>query len=198
MPERVLYLQPARRLGRRSRPTSGDSATFVYNPADPTPTLGGRLLSPVGGYRDDTALARRADVLTFTSEPLPSDLYVVGTPEVELAHSCHNPHNDLFVRVSQVDAHGGSRNVSDGYLAAAPDSGTVKLELDAVRARLPGRVADPAARRGRVPSSVSCATSAPGNRPSAAPSSPTARHTVHLGADSRLVLPAGQRPPSAD
>lgn len=135
MPERVLYLQPGGALA--DAVPAPDTATFVYNPADPTPTVGGRLLSPVGGYRDDTSLARRADVLTFTGDPLPDDLYVVGTPVLELEHSCANPYNDLFVRISQVDEHGGSRNVSDGYLAAAPDSGTVRIELDALARTFP-------------------------------------------------------------
>ena len=73
MPEHVLYPQPAGRLADTAPDAVSDAetntATFVYNPADPTPTVGGRLLSPAGGYRDDTALARRADVLTFTGDP---------------------------------------------------------------------------------------------------------------------------------
>ena len=196
MPEQVLYLQPGRRLaGTPAAP--GGSATFVYNPADPTPTLGGRLLSPVGGYRDDTALGRRADVLTFTGDPLPRDLYMVGAPAVELAHSCANPHNDLFVRISQVDAQGGSRNVSDGYLAAAPPSGTVRVELDAVAhvftagCRIRVLVAG-----GSHPRFVR--NLGTGEPLSAATTFATARHTVGLGEESRLILPAGPRPPSTD
>src|SRR5690606_24090573 len=99
------------------------------------PTLGGRLLSPEAGYRRDDKLARRPDVLSFTGDRLPTDLYVVGSPVVELAHTCDNPHNDLFVRISEVDAKGRSRNVSDGYVGAAADSGSVRLELDPVAHR---------------------------------------------------------------
>ena len=41
----------------------GLTSSFTYHPADPTPTIGGRLLSAEGGYREDSALATRADVL---------------------------------------------------------------------------------------------------------------------------------------
>ena len=106
MPEQVRYLQPGGRLGDAVPPDTATASTFTYDPADPTPTIGGRLLSAEGGYRNDTKLAQRADVLTFTGDALAQDLYVVGSPVVELSHSCDNPHNDLFVRVSEVDARG--------------------------------------------------------------------------------------------
>ncbi len=62
--ERALYLQPGGRLGETAPTTSGLApASFRYHPADPTPTTGGPLLSPDGGYRDDSRLALRDDVL---------------------------------------------------------------------------------------------------------------------------------------
>lgn len=110
-------------------------ATFRYHPADPTPTTGGPLLSSNGGYRDDSRLATRADVLCFTGAPLTHDLCVHGNPVVELVHSSDNPYVDVFVRVSEVDAKGRSRNVSDGYrrLGDAPE--LVRVELDAIAHR---------------------------------------------------------------
>jgi len=201
MPEHVLYPQPAGRLADTAPDAASDAetttATFVYNPADPTPTVGGRLLSPAGGYRDDTALARRADVLTFTGDPLPADLCVVGTPVLELSHSCANPHNDLFARVSQVDQHGGSRNVSDGYRASAPDSGTVRIELDAIAHTFPAgsRIRVLVAGGSHPRFLRNLGTGEPAVN---ATGFATARHTVHLGDATRLILPAGDRPPSTD
>ena len=205
MPERVLYLKPGGRLGKTAPDATDvtdvtdvtDSATFVYNPADPTPTVGGRLLSPVGGYRDDTALARRADVLTFTGDPLPADLFVVGTPVLELSHSCANPNNDLFVRISQVDRHGRSRNISDGYLASAPASGVVRIELDPVARTFPAgtriRVKVAGGSHPRFVRNLGTGEPAITGTKMA-----TARHTVHFGESSRLILPAGEQPPSPD
>jgi uncharacterized protein len=201
MPEHVLYPQPAGRLADTAPDEAADAetttATFVYNPADPTPTVGGRLLSPAGGYRDDTALARRADVLTFTGDPLPADLYVVGTPVLELSHSCANPHNDLFVRVSQVDEHGGSRNVSDGYRASAPASGSVRIALDAIARTFPAgsRIRVLVAGGSHPRFLRNLGTGEPAVN---ATGVATARHTVHLGDATRLILPAGDRPPSTD
>lgn len=194
MPEYPLYLHPSGRLAK-APPESGDSATFVYNPADPTPTVGGRLLSPMGGYRDDTALARRADVLAFTGDPLPRDLYVVGTPVLELSHSCTNPNNDLFVRISQVAADGRSRNVSDGYLASVP-SGTVRIELDPIARAFPAgsriRVKVAGGSHPRFLRNLGTGESALSGTTVA-----TARHLVHLGERSRLILPANDEPPTS-
>jgi uncharacterized protein len=143
--EHVMYLQPGGGLAE-TPPSAGASrafsASFRYDPADPTPTIGGRLLSPEGGYRDDTRLTARRDVLSFTSDVLSDDLYVHGNPVAELVHASDNAHVDVFVRISEVfptkGAQGRSRNVSDGYrrLAdASPGGGTIRLELDAISRR---------------------------------------------------------------
>jgi putative CocE/NonD family hydrolase len=133
---RALYLQPGGGLAETS-PAAGSSASFRYDPAEPTPTIGGRLLSPDGGYRDDSALAVRRDVLSFTSDVLTEDLCVFGNPIAELAHSSDNPCVDVFVRISEVDAKGRSRNVSDAYrrLDGRLDEDSVRLELDAIAHR---------------------------------------------------------------
>jgi putative CocE/NonD family hydrolase len=137
--DRVLYLHPGDALGPGRPSAAAAPATFRYDPADPTPTVGGRLLSPDGGYRDDTGLARRADVLAFDGAPLDAPLEVIGVPVVELAHAGDNPHADLFVRLDEVDAKGRSRNVSEGFrrLDPAGAEGPVRLELDACAHRFP-------------------------------------------------------------
>jgi putative CocE/NonD family hydrolase len=137
--EQVLHPGPGGRLGDEPAPEDAAPAEFTYDPADPTPTVGGRLLAAgTSGYRDDTALARRADVLAFDTEPLSAPLEVVGVPVVELAHTSDNPHADLFVRISEVDPKGRSHNVSDGFVrldAGAAAEGSVRIELDAMAHR---------------------------------------------------------------
>lgn len=196
MPEVVRYLQPGGRLGDAVPPETAAPSTFTYNPANPTPTMGGRLLSPEAGYRKDTSLAQRADVLSFTGDRLPADKYVVGVPIVELSHSCDNPHNDLFVRVCEVDAKGRSRNVSDGYISAAPDSGQVRIELDPIahRFRAGSRIRVIVAGGSHPRFARNLGTGEPlGTGSNLAP----ATHMVHLGdGASRLVLPAGPQPPA--
>ncbi len=197
MPEHVLYLQPGGRLGATAPGPDTPAANFTYSPADPTPTVGGRLLSPDSGYRNDARLVERADVLTFTGEPLPTDLYVVGHPSVRLSHSCDNRYNDLFVRISEVDARGRSRNVSDGYLCGAPDSGGVHVELDAIAHLFPAgsrvRVLIAGGSHPRFPRNLGTGEPLTSGRRIA-----TATHTIHLGegGTSCIVLPAGPRPPT--
>ncbi|MBB3752220.1 hypothetical protein FHT44_004732 [Mycolicibacterium sp. BK634] len=199
--EGVLYLQPAGRLAAARPPADATPSTFRYDPADPTPTVGGRFLTQnKSGYRDDSALARRTDVLSFTSGPLDADLYVFGSPVVELAHDSDIGHVDLFVRISEVDARGRSRNVSDGYRRLnRPAPGPVRVELDAIAHRFP------AGTQIRV-------LIAGGSHPRYARNLGTgepvltgqrmvpALHTVRHGAGglSRLILPASAGLPSAD
>lgn len=131
-----FYLHPGGRLGTDApQPISSESA-FRFDPADPTPTVGGRLLTRDSGYRDDTELALREDVLSFTSAALQAPLCVCGHPVVELAYETDNPHFDVFVRLSEVDAQGRSRNVSDGFgrFSSMPE-GPIRLELDPVAHR---------------------------------------------------------------
>jgi putative CocE/NonD family hydrolase len=202
VPERVLYLQPGGGLGDTPPDPTTPPSTFTYNPADPTPTVGGRLLSPDGGYRNDTKLAQRADVLSFTSDPLPSDLYVVGTPVIDLSHTCDNPHKDLFVRISEVNDRGRSRNVSDGYrrlTSDSGDSGDFRIELDAVAHRFPAgsriRVLVAGGSHPRFARNLGTGEPMISGRRLA-----SATHRIHLGEGgrSRLVLPAGPRAPSTD
>ena len=200
--ERVLYLRPGGHLGETAPTdlTGLTPATFRYDPADPTPTTGGPLLFSNGGYRDDSRLALRADVLAFTSVTLTHDLHVYGNPVVELTHSSDHPHVDLFVRVSEVDARGRSRNVSDGYrrLVAATDgaTGTVSVELDAIahRFRAGSRIRVLIAGSWFPRYARHLGTEEPlltGEQ------SKPATHAVHYGR-SRLLLPVGPGDPSGD
>ena len=131
--ERLFHLQLDGQLGDH-RAASPASVSFTYDPAQPTPSVGGRLMFTHGGYQDDTPLTRRDDVWTFTGPPLDSPLEIAGTPLVQLAHSSDNPHADLFVRVSDVDPKGKARNVTEGFLRLDPTApgDLVHLELDAV------------------------------------------------------------------
>ncbi|WP_304118903.1 CocE/NonD family hydrolase [Mycolicibacterium bacteremicum] len=194
MPTRVLFPHADGSLA--DAPADGQT-TFTYRPTDPTPTVGGRLLSPDGGYRDDSVLAERADVLAFTGDPLPTDLYLVGTPVIELAHHSDNPHHDVFVRISEVDPAGRSHNVSDGYrrYATTPDTDAISIDLDAVAHRFAAgsriRVLVAGGSHPRYARNLGTgdpAVSGTAMRP--------ATHTLTLGERTRVLLPADIRPPS--
>jgi putative CocE/NonD family hydrolase len=134
--DEALYLQPGLTLAAQPPPPDADPSRFVYDPADPTPTIGGRILSSTAGYRRDCRLALRDDVLSFTGPPLGEDLEVAGMPYVELAHAADIPYGDVFVRLSEVDAKDRSHNVSDGFIRLGPTrSSPLRVDLDAVAHR---------------------------------------------------------------
>src|SRR5579859_819820 len=110
----------------------GPDAGFRYDPADPTPSVGGAILSLTAGVRDNRSVEQRRDVLTFSSEPLRVPVEVTGEVAAELQVSRDNPHADLFVRLCDVDPRGRSRNVCDGIIrltGADPLTGTVRVSL---------------------------------------------------------------------
>jgi uncharacterized protein len=130
-----LYFQAGDGLGEQPSLTDSE-ATFTYDPADPTPTIGGRTLMG-GGYTDDSALIARDDVLAFTGPTLKAPLEVIGGPVVEINHFSDNPHADLFLRLCEVGPDGRSQNVSDGFLRidSLANKNNLRLELDAVAHR---------------------------------------------------------------
>jgi putative CocE/NonD family hydrolase len=136
--EQLIYLHPNGLLGdTEPTPTAGPSM-FIYDPGDPTPAVGGRVINPaLGGHRDNRKLEQRDDVLTFTGPLLDEPLEVMGNPVVELVHRTDNPHADLFVRLCEVRKNGRSINVSDGFQRLEPEksSGTIMLRLEALAHR---------------------------------------------------------------
>jgi hypothetical protein len=127
------YLQPNGCLSRSAPATPAGSATgFRYDPADPTPSVGGRIMSVRAGQRDNSRLEARPDVLTFTSPALERPVEVLGAPVAELLVSSDNPHIDLFARLCDVDPRGRSRNITD-QIIRLPGEGMATGEVRAVR-----------------------------------------------------------------
>ena len=93
---------------------------YRYDPADPTPSVGGPLFGRGAGPVDNGTLEARPDVLLYTSAPLARGLEVIGPVEAELWVRSSLEHTDLFVRLCDVDPEGKSVNVCDGLLRAAP------------------------------------------------------------------------------
>ena len=104
------------------------STAFRYDPADPTPALGGPLQSKTQGRRDNAPLEARPDVLTFTGEPLTSAVEVMGDVRAEFDASTSAASGDLFARLCDVDAAGKSVNVCDG-LTRFTAAGRVVVEM---------------------------------------------------------------------
>ena len=93
---------------------------YRYDPADPTPSLGGPVLMTRDPVLDNAPLEARDDVLTFTTEPLGQPLEAIGRPWVEVWVRASEPYFDVFARLCEVDSEGVSRNVCDGLASVAP------------------------------------------------------------------------------
>lgn len=107
------YLQPQGTLLDRTAPDSQPDQ-YRYDPAHPTPSMGGPALESVPFSIDNAALESRSDVLTYTSEPLPQPRDMIGAVAARLHVSSSAASADFFVRVCDVDAGGVSKNICDG------------------------------------------------------------------------------------
>ncbi|KAK2606417.1 hypothetical protein QQS21_003109 [Conoideocrella luteorostrata] len=129
-----LYLHPTK-LSETKPPARATESTFVFDPENPTPALGGPRLAHSNVFID-TALAERDDVLTFTTDPLSHDTEVLGPCVVELIHSSDGP-ADLFVRISDVDERHVSRYVTETYQRLTTMTTTGKRDGETIRLSLP-------------------------------------------------------------
>lgn len=96
---------------------------YRYDPAGPTPALGGAWFHPNAGPVDNRQLESRADVLHYTSAPLTADLEVIGPVRLELFARSSVEHTDFFGRLCDVGPDGRSINVCDGLVRLTPKHG---------------------------------------------------------------------------
>lgn len=118
---RQLWISGDDRLGWEP-PTAGTSGTrgYRYDPAEPTPSVGGPIMITTRPVRNNRQLEARADVITFTTAPLDEALEAIGPVRVQLWVRGSEPHFDLFARVCDVDRAGVSHNVCDALASVAP------------------------------------------------------------------------------
>jgi hypothetical protein len=141
LPQTVLtpfYLHPGRSL-LIAKPGDGAPLSFIADPRDPVPTIGGALSSggPVmygGAYDQRTGpqifgakppygpLAGRPDVLVFQTPPLPEDLEIAGPLELRLWVASDGPDADTHAKLidlyplSEDYPEGFAMNLSEGLL----------------------------------------------------------------------------------
>lgn len=106
------------RLETHERDSEAESDTFIYDPVNPVPTLGGSQLMigtscPPGSY-DQRPVEGRDDVLVFTSEPLREDLDVVGWVSATLSVASTALDTDFTAKLVDVSPAGRALNICDG------------------------------------------------------------------------------------
>ncbi len=121
--ETRYYLHTNRVLSIEQPATASPPDRYIYDPDDPTPAIGGPLLSFAAGPHDQRALEDRSDVLTYTTEQLREDVEVIGTPRLELYVRSSLPHTDFVARLCDVQPDGRSINLCDGIVRLMPGDG---------------------------------------------------------------------------
>ena len=121
--ETPLFLHDGGRLSLATPQETSPPDTYRYDPADPTPNVGGPLLMPPSGPLDNRLLESRPDIVCYTTEALDSDLEVIGPVRLELFARSSLEHTDFIGRLCDVDAKGRSINVCDGLIRVQPGRG---------------------------------------------------------------------------
>ena len=129
-PSRRYCLQPGGGLSAELPAESGPDR-YRYDPADPTPSAGGVRMGRDSGRVDNSAVEARADVVTYTTAVLDSDVDVIGEVSAQIWFRSSLPHADVFVRLCDVDPRGRSSNVCDGLtsLTSANELACVPVRL---------------------------------------------------------------------
>jgi putative CocE/NonD family hydrolase len=122
-----LHLHAGGRLAA-AEPEASEPDRYRYDPAHPTPSLGGPGLLAQRPVVDNRPLEARDDVLVYSGEPLPAPLEAIGPVRASIHVRSNLEHFDIFVRVCDVDPSGHSRNVCDAL--ARVDPGTFGRAAD--------------------------------------------------------------------
>jgi putative CocE/NonD family hydrolase len=120
--DRTWYLAPDGRLDDDVAAEPG-ATTFRYDPMDPTPSVGGRVLAGSGGQRDNRELEARDDVVTFTTGSLRRPVELLGGARIRLFLTSDNPFADVVVRLCDVEPNGRSVNITDRLVRLDPAPG---------------------------------------------------------------------------
>ncbi len=125
--ESRYYLQPEGGLLPEAPAVEAATDHYRYDPADPTPAVGGALLALRGaGAQDNLPLEARLDVLVYTSPELTEAVEIIGPVHMTLFVRSSLNHTDFFARLNDVSPDGHSSNICDGLFRLEPGKGEVQ------------------------------------------------------------------------
>jgi uncharacterized protein len=95
---------------------------YIYDPASPTPTVGGPLCCDAQhwppGPRDQRAVEARDDVLAYSTAPMAEDMEVTGPVSLELYAKSSAVDTDFTAKLVDVWPDGFAQNLTEGILRA--------------------------------------------------------------------------------
>jgi hypothetical protein len=95
--------------------------TFVYDPGNPVPTVGGPLCCSIQiepGARDQKDVEARPDVLIYSTPPLDQDTEVTGPVTLDLYAKSSAVDTDFTAKLVDVGPNGFAQNLTEGILRA--------------------------------------------------------------------------------
>jgi predicted acyl esterase len=111
----AYYLASGGKLST-TRPRSTAKASYVYDPKDPVPSVGGNNLMMDRGPMDQRKVSSRSDVLKFETEPLRAPVEITGPVTAELAVATDAADTDFMVKLVDVYPNGYEALVLDQAL----------------------------------------------------------------------------------
>ncbi len=116
----TLYLGSGGTLSSKPPDVGSTPDRYVYDPNDPTPTLGGNIVSYVyiPGSVDVSSVQRRSDVVTYDTAEFTRCVDVIGSMRLVLYASSSAVDTDFSVRLSDVFADGRVIQIQSGLLRA--------------------------------------------------------------------------------
>jgi len=111
-----------------TQPRGAATDAFVYDPADPVPTLGGSncCSAVANGPHNQAKAEQRNDVLVFTTPALTSQVEVTGPISMKLYSSTSAKDTDWVARLVDVHPDGYAENIQDGIIRARYRAGVGK------------------------------------------------------------------------
>jgi putative CocE/NonD family hydrolase len=126
--KRKWYLQANGSL-LTTKPVDTHEFTYLYDPLNPVPTLGGGNLNLPAGPFDQTPVENRSDVLIFTSPVLKQPYEATGTIKAHLFVSSNCPDTDFTVKLTDVYPDGRSMLITDGIIRMRNRNGSDHWEM---------------------------------------------------------------------
>jgi predicted acyl esterase len=108
------YLTPDKTLAAKAPSGEGVKASYMDDPANPVPTVGGANLTFERGPMDQRAIPARQDYLRFQTPALDRDVIISGPVKVELYGATDGPDTDFMAKLVDV--------YPDGYEALVLDA----------------------------------------------------------------------------
>jgi putative CocE/NonD family hydrolase len=111
------YLHGDGRLSPTRPEGEGAPLSYVYDPQNPVPTLGGNIMRPeLRGSFDQRPLDGREDILRFETEVFDAPMEITGPVRAVLYAATDGVDTDFMAKLSVVKADGRVMNLVDGVL----------------------------------------------------------------------------------